>query len=115
MLLRALRWPQQRYLLARFRGAVDEARLEAACDAGERLLDLGPTASGYEDLLRPVDHAGSPTAHLQRYDFLRELERDERAGRHPWRLLLRVALLDRLGWQTDALALSAEFARLRER
>jgi tetratricopeptide (TPR) repeat protein len=115
MRFRALRGPQQRYLLGRFRGAVDEARLDAAFEAGERLLDLEPASAVYEELLRPFDRDCSAAAHLQRYDLLRGLERDDAAALHPWRLLFRVALLVRLGWYMEALALSADFARLPER
>jgi tetratricopeptide (TPR) repeat protein len=115
MRFRALRGPQQRYLLGRFRGAVDAARLDSCFEAGERLLDLEPTTAAYEELLRPVDREISADAHLRRYDLLRELEREDRTVLHPWRLLLRVALLVRLGWYMEALALSADFEHLPER
>src|SRR3989442_558438 len=98
MLLRALRrLPQQRYLLGRIRGAVREARLDAAFEAAERLLDLEPTAAAYEELLRPVDRDTSPAADVHLYDLLRRLEQGDRTAHHPWRLLFRVALLERLG------------------
>jgi tetratricopeptide (TPR) repeat protein len=107
--------PRQTYLLRRFRGAVNEARLDSAFETAERLLDLEPTSAAYEELLRPVDRDTSPTAHLRLYDLLRALEQDDRAAHRPWRLLFRVALLDRLGWYAEALRLSADFAGLPER
>jgi hypothetical protein len=115
MPLRALRrLAQQRYLLGRFRSTVDEGRLDAAFEVGERLLDLEPTTWAYEDLLRPVDRDTSP-AHLRLYDLLRALEQDDRAAHRPWRLLFRVALLERLGWYAEALRLSADLEHLPER
>ena len=116
MHLRALsRLPRQRYQLGRFRSAVNEARLDAAFEAAERLLDLEPTTAVYEELLRPVDRDQSPAAHLRLYDLLRGLEQDDRSAHHPWQLFFRVALLARLGWYADALRLSAAFAHLPER
>jgi tetratricopeptide (TPR) repeat protein len=69
----------------------------------------------YEELLRPFDRTGPPPAQLQRYDLLRALERGRHGALHPWRSLFRVALLARLGWHAEALALSRDFERLPER
>ncbi|MCC6848783.1 MAG: hypothetical protein IT294_09800 [Deltaproteobacteria bacterium] len=109
------RLTQQSYLLGRFRGAVQEARLDAAFATAERLLDLEPTPATFEELVRPLDRATSSAAHLRLYDLLRALEQDDRAAHRPWALLFRVALLERLGWYGEALRLSAGFERLPER
>jgi tetratricopeptide (TPR) repeat protein len=94
---------------------LNAARLDAAFDAAERLLDLEPTSAVYEELLRPVDRDASPAAHLRLYDLLRALEQDDRTAQRPWQSFFRVALLDRLGWYAEALQLSAEFECVPER
>jgi tetratricopeptide (TPR) repeat protein len=109
------RLTQQRYLLGRFRGAVKEARPDDAFAAAERLLDLEPTPATFEELLRPLDRTTAPTAPLRLYDLLHTLEQDDRAEHRPWRLLFRVALLERLGWNAEALRLAADFEGLPER
>jgi tetratricopeptide (TPR) repeat protein len=102
-------------LIRRFRGAVADARLDVACEVAERLIDLEPTAEVYGELLRPVDRIASPAGQTHLYDLLRDLEQNDGVAPRPWRLLFRVALLDRLGWYTEAFHLSAQFETLPER
>ena len=106
---------EQERLRDRIREEIGQARLDAAFDLAEQLLDLKPDAASYEFLLFPIERSvgGSDSARL--YNLLRALETDTSSHHLAWRTLLRFALLERLEWHEEACTLTAQFKRLPER
>lgn len=106
---------EQQRLLREMGDAVGQARFDAAFATAERLLDHQPTTEAYEVLLRPFDRRDRTVDAPALYELLDRVERYRGTGHPAWRALFRFGLLDRLEWQEEAFAASAEFTALPER
>jgi len=83
-----------------------KGELAAVAAVWERVLDAKPEAEAYEAILLPFGHWDSRDPRGPLYDMLARADRGEAGLTEPWRLHLRIALLDHLQFYGQALEAS---------